>query len=449
MEETMPPAALLRLPSLHAARGLRAVERALLLWAVALGTLGLCVVHLAVYPTESWAAVLAATLALAGFLIVHAALAVSQSDGDQVLLPIAAGLSSLSLIMIYRVRPEFLFRQSAWVALGLIVFLVVRGTMGDLRWVRRYAYLCAATGLTLLVLTVTVGVERYGARQWLSLGGVTLEPAEIVKLLLVAFYAGVLTDTHGMLALPRPRRWTTELAHVGPLLAICLGALLLLVFQHDLGLAALYYGIFVMMLYVATGRLDYVLVGVVAFAAGATLCYDLFPHVRTRVEVWANPWADPSGRGYQILQGLYSLASGGVLGTGLGAGHPDLVPAVHTDMIFPAIGEELGATGTFCVIALYLLLLGRMFRTAVRAEGSLRQLVAAGLAGALGLQTFIILGGSTRLIPLTGIPSPFLSYGGSAEVSNFAALAVLLGISDRLPGQRPPRQEESHGAPGR
>jgi len=263
-----------------------------------------------------------------------------------------------------------------------------------------------------------------------------------VKLLLVAFFAGVLTDARGLLTLPGPRRWRAEVGRLGPMLLCCVGALLLLVFQRDLGLAMLYYGIFIAMLYVATGRGDYVVLGLAAFLVGAAVCYHLFGHVRVRVDVWANPWASASTGGYQILQGLYGLATGGVVGTGLGAGHPDLMPAAYTDMIFPAIGEELGAAGTFCVVALYLLLIGRMFRIAARAPGAFESLIAAGLATALGLQAFIILGGSTRLIPLTGIPAPFLTYGGSAAVSNFVALGLLLGVS-----RRPPAAAEVRGAP--
>jgi cell division protein FtsW len=239
-----------------------------------------------------------------------------------------------------------------------------------------------------------------------------------------------------------------DFARVGPMLAVCAGALLLLVVQHDLGLAMLYYGVFLAMLYVATGRLDEVTLGLAAFTLGVIVCYGQFAFVRVRIDAWLSPWADTTGRGYQILQGLYSLASGGVIGTGLGAGHPDLMPAAHTDMIFPAIGEELGAAGTFCVVALYLLLLGRMFRVALRADGDLDMLVATGLAAALSLQTFIILAGSTRLIPLTGIPAPFLTYGGSAAVANFLTLALLLGISDRT-GRRVLRPGGPHGGPDR
>ncbi len=427
--------------------GVRTHEREILLWAIPLGVLGLAVVHQTLYRSEPWVPVLAGATALAGFLIVHAALCASRSDADQVILPITAGLSGLSLVMIYRLRPDYLPRQAAWVALGLLGLLVTLGLLGDLRWVRRYTYLWAAVGVALLILTVTAGVERTGARQWLVLGGFTIEPGEIVKLVLVAFFAGMLAETRRMRMLPGPHRWTTDLSWVGPMLAVCVGSLLLLVFQRDLGQAVLYYGVFLAMLYVAAGRRDYLVLGLAAFTLGAILSYGLFPHVRVRLDAWLSPWPDPTGRSYQILQGVYSLASGGVVGTGLGAGHPDLMPAAHTDMIFPAIGEELGAAGAFCVVALYLMLLGRFFRVATRAEGDLDTLVAAGVATTLGLQAFLILAGSTRLLPLTGIPAPFLTYGGSAAVSNFLALALLLGISDRI-GRRPPRAGGDDGEPG-
>jgi cell division protein FtsW (lipid II flippase) len=409
----------------------RAAERGLLAAAGVMGALGLVAVHAAMYPAESWDPVIAGGVALAGFIVVHAALVVADNRGDEILLPVAAALSAVGLVMIYRLRPDYAVRQAAWISLGLTSLLIALGTLADLRWVRRYAYLCALAGIVLLVLTVLVGVERNGARQWLVIGSFTLEPGEIVKLLLVAFFAGVLVEARPVLTLPGPRRWRADLGRLGPLLLVCLGALLLLVFQRDLGLAMLYYGIFLAMLYVALGRLDHVLAGLVAFAGGAALCYHWFAHVRVRVDVWLNPWADAAGRGYQILQGLFALASGGVTGAGLGQGHPELMPASYTDMIFPAIGEELGAVGTFMVVALYLLFLGRAFRGAVQAEGSLDRLVGAGLASAVGIQTFVILAGSTRLIPLTGIPAPFLTYGGSAAVSNFIAVALLLAISDR------------------
>lgn len=420
----------------------RDTERGLLAAAGGLGALGLVAVHQAAYAAETWTPVIAGVVALAGFLVVHAALVMVDNRGDELLLPAAAALSAVGLVMIYRLRPDYAVRQAAWISLGLTSLLVALGILGDLRWVRRYAYVCALVGLALLVLTVLVGVERNGARQWLVIGGFTLEPGEIVKLLLVAFFAGVLTDARPLLTLPGPRRWRADLSRLGPLLLVCVGALLLLVFQRDLGLAMLYYGTFLVMLYVAIGRPDYVAGGIAAFGGGAALCYHWFAHVRTRVDVWLNPWADAAGRGYQILQGLFGLASGGVLGAGLGGGHPELMPASYTDMIFPAIGEELGAIGTFMVVTLYLVFLTRAFRAAIDAGRPLDALVGAGLGAALGLQTFVILAGSTRLIPLTGVPAPFLTYGGSAAVSNFIAVALLLAISDR--GARLPRDAAPH-----
>ncbi len=407
----------------------RTLERRLLLSAVLLGGAGLIIVHLSLHRGESWTPVLIGAGALLSFLVVHAILVALRPDADQLLLPLVAAMTSLSLVMIYRLKPLYLVRQSAWVVLALAAFLAVMAVMSDLRWVRRYTYLCGAAALLLLVVTVAVGMEANGARRWLLFRGVTFEPGEIVKLLLVAFFAGILAETpEGQLPQGVPR-WRTELARLGPMLTVCAGALLLVVFQRDVGLAMLYYGIFLTMLYAATGRAGYLAMGLVAFIAGAAVCYQLFPHVRVRIDVWLDPWRDPSGRAYQIVQALYALGSGGLLGTGLGAGHPEFIPEVHTDMIAPAIGEELGYAGVSGVIILYLLLLARMFRIAIRARDPRSALVGTGLAAGLTLQALIILGGSTRFTPLTGIPAPFLSYGGSAAVSDFIAVALLLGIS--------------------
>lgn len=411
----------------------RDLERRSLLGATLVGALGLSAVHLSVYRGAPWTPVLAGTAALFSFLIPHVVLARWGRRADELLLPPAAVLTSVSLVMLYRLSPTYLLRQSAWVALGLAVLLVALPTMSNLRWARRYRYLCGATALLLLALTIAVGEERNGARLWISLGGITVEPGEVVKLLLVGFFAGTLAEARQLLEAGGSRLWRLELAHLGPMLTACAGALVLLVLQHSLGLAALYYGIFLMMLYVATGRWDHLTIGALAFAAGATVCYFLFPYVRVRIDLWLNPWADAAGRGYQIVQALYGLGTGGVLGTGLGAGHPRFVPEAHTDMILATVGEELGFAGASCVIVLYLLLLGRMFRTAIRTSEDLPRFIATGLAVSLTLEAAIILAGSTRFTPLTGVPAPFLSYGGSATVSNFVAVALLLGISARRP----------------
>ncbi len=305
---------------------LRAIERRLLLSAVLLGGAGLAIVHLSLHRSEPWTPVLVGAGALLSFLVVHAILAASWGDADQLLLPLVAAMTSLSLVMIYRLKPLYLVRQSAWVVLALAAFLAVVAVMRDLRWVRRYTYLCGAAALLLLIVTVAVGMEVNGARRWLLVGGVTFEPGEIVKVLLVAFFAGILAETPEE-QLPRGvQRCRTELARLGPMLTVCAGALLLVVFQRDVALAMLYYGIFLAMLYAATGRAGYLAMGLVAFIAGAAVCYHLFPHVRVRIDVWLDPWQDPAGRAYQIVQALYALGSGGLLGAGLGAGHPQFMP---------------------------------------------------------------------------------------------------------------------------
>lgn len=408
----------------------RALERRLLLSAALLGGVGLASVHLSLHRGEPWTPVLVGIGALLSFLVVHGVLAASKPDADQLLLPLVATMTSVSLVMIYRLKPLYLVRQSAWIILALAALVAVVVLMGDLRWVGRYTYLCGAAALLLLVVTVVAGVEVNGARRWLLIRGVTFEPGEIVKLLLIAFFAGILAEaSEGQPAATAAQRWRMELARLGPLLTVCAGALLLVVFQRDVGLAMLYYGIFLAMLYAATGRAGYLVMGLVAFLAGAAVCYQLFPHVRVRIDVWVDPWRDPGGRAYQIVQALYALGSGGLLGSGLGGGHPELIPEVHTDMIAPAIAEELGYAGISCVIVVYLLLLARTFRIAVRARDPRAALVATGVSAGLALQALILFGGSTRLTPLTGIPAPFLSYGGSAAVSDLIAVALLLGIS--------------------
>ena len=419
----------------------RHLERRLLVSVVLLGAAGLGLVHLMLHRGEPLEPVLIGVAALLSFFVVHVLLAASRPDADQLLLPLVAALTGLSLVMIYRLKPLYLVRQAAWVVLALAALVAVVAVMRDLRWVGRYTYLSGAAALLLLVLTVAGGVEVNGARRWLLIRGITFEPGEIVKLLLVVFFAGILAEAPGGRLLPGAHRWRIELARLGPVLSVCAGALLLVIFQRDVGLAMLYFGIFLAMLYAATGRAAYLALGLVAFVAGAAVCYALFPHVRVRIDVWLNPWRDAAGRAYQIVQALYALASGGLLGAGLGAGHPELMPEVHTDMIGPAIGEELGYAGLTCVIVLYVLLLARTSKIAVRARDPGAALVATGLSAGLALQALIILGGSTRFTPLTGIPAPFLSYGGSAAVSHFIAIALLLGISAQAAGPAPSSPE--------
>jgi len=291
-------------------------------------------------------------------------------------------------------------------------------------------------GLALILATFVFGVDpnNSGVRVWFNLGFFYFQPSELLKIILVIFMASYLNEYRevvqsnyriGPFTLP-------PLPYLAPLVGMWAIAMLTIVFQRDLGAALLLFGVFLTMLYVATGRGLYVVVGVAAFAGGAYLLYRLLPIVGLRVSVWLDPWASAQGSGYQIVQAIYALASGGIFGAGLGRGVPEYVPAVHTDFIFVAIGEELGLAGTLAVLIAYMLLIFRGYHLALAIPGRFRgfeQLLVVGLTSIIAVQAFIILGGNLRLIPLTGITLPFISYGGSSIVVNFLIIGLLLRIS--------------------
>lgn len=354
--------------------------------------------------------------------------------GDELLFSLTACLAVLGLIMIYRLKPELLIDQVMWILLGLLIMFLITVFFKDYRRLEKYKYFMAFLSVVLLVATVIAGVQVGGAKAWLNLGFVRFQPAEIVKILMVIFLAGFLKDRRELLSsptwkvgnylLPSPRDF-------GPLLLMWGLALILLIFQKDLGMALLLFGIFLAMLYIATSRVSYILVGVILFLLGASACYFLFSHVQIRVDTWINPWTTVHGRGYQITQALFSLGAGGIFGTGLGLGHPSFIPAVHTDFIFAAMGEELGLLGASCVLLVYILLIYRSFRVALQSADDFSLLLASGLATIFAWQTFVIIGGVIKFIPLTGITLPFISYGGSSVMANFIILGLLLNISDQ------------------
>jgi cell division protein FtsW (lipid II flippase) len=367
-------------------------------------------------------------------LVSHFALVVAWPTADQLLLPLVAALSAVGLLMVTRLEPSLAWRQAVWLAVGTVGLLGTMAVLPRVDWLARYRYTWAAVGCLLVLTTFVFGVDPNGsgARLWLGAGGVYFQPSEVFKVLLVIFLASYLAERRELLALvgrrlgplrlPPPPYWL-------PLVAVWLVSLGLLVIQRDLGAALLIFGIFLALVYAATARLDYVAAGLALFALGATLAYQLFGHVRDRVAIWLDPWPEAQDRAYQVVQGLIALGAGGIVGAGLGFGYPDYIPAVHTDFVIAAVGEELGLLGSLGVVALYLLLVYRGFRVAVRAPEGFHQLLAAGLSTVLGLQALIILGGNIRLIPLTGITLPFISYGGSSLLVNYAMVGLLLRIS--------------------
>jgi cell division protein FtsW (lipid II flippase) len=374
------------------------------------------------------------------FVIAHLGVRFLAPRADPYLLPLTALLSSIGIVFIFRLKSTLAFKQSLWFVAGIAVFLVVLAVVRDMRLLCKLRFPIGILGLLTLLLTAFLGQEINGARLWVNIGPLGFQPGEFAKILLVIFFAGYLVDirealtvsTRRVLGVPLP-----PLRYLAPLLIVWAISMALMVFMKDLGTSLLFFGALLALVYAATGRVFYVLVGLVLFAGGAALLYLGFAHVRTRVDVWVNPWTDAENKGYQIVQSLFALASGGLFGRGLGYGYLNFpsgkprIPYVETDFIFSAIGEELGLVGAAAIVLLFLFFTYRGFRIATKAGDDFRRLLAAGLTSIFALQAFLIMGGVTKLIPLTGITLPFISYGGSSVVANFVLVALLLRISDR------------------
>jgi cell division protein FtsW (lipid II flippase) len=367
-------------------------------------------------------------------VLCHVLLSVFRSRSDQVLLPLTGALTGIGMLMVTRLVPILGPRQFMWTAVGAAVMLVASLGPWEIRLLERYKYTSAAAGMVLVGLTLVFGIDPNGsgARLWLGTPWLSFQPSEILKVLLVVFLAGYLADKRELLRTTFIRWGPLRLlpvAYLAPLLVMWGISLALLVWQRDLGAAILFYGVFLVMLYIAVGRAWYVLAGSILFLAGGAACYLLFSHVRLRIEVWLDPWVDPLGRSYQIAQSLYALGSGGVFGVGFGNGYPLYVPATHTDFPFVALAEEAGLAAALAVILLYAILATRGLQISLAARLTFNRLLAAGLTAVLALQSMVIVGGNLKLIPLTGVTLPFISYGGSSLLANFLILGVLLRAS--------------------
>ncbi|MBM2809618.1 MAG: cell cycle protein [Chloroflexi bacterium] len=387
---------------------------------------------------------LAAVFVFAMLLLsIHVALSMRLSGADQALLPIVATLSALGLVAVDRLEPSFAPRQTLWVALGAGALLVSAFGLPRVSWLARFRYTWATAGLLVLAATVTFGVDPNGSgtRLWIGAGGLYFQPSEIMKIVMVIFFASYLAEKGALIAhapLRVGRLALPPLAYLGPLAAMWALSMAMLVWQRDLGAALLFYVVFLAMLYAATGR-TYMVVGVFLLIIGAIASYNLFDHVQLRTRIWLDPWSYATDDSYQIVQALTAYAAGGVVGSGLGYGYPEYVPAVHTDFVLAALGEELGLIGTLAVVGLYIALIHRAFRIALRAESDFSKLLAAGLGTTLGFQAFVILAGNLGIIPITGITLPFLSYGGSSILANFIMIGLLLRISAESASGRPAR----------
>jgi cell division protein FtsW (lipid II flippase) len=409
--------------------------------------LGFASVYIARQEVVSTASLSYALFFFGLYLAAHAVARVTVPNADPYLLPMAGLLTAFGVTEIYRLDPDNAFRQGLWIVVGVGAFsatlLLLRG---DFRRLESYKYIFGVTSVVLLALPALplIGQTVNGARLWVKLGPLQFQPGELAKIFLIVFLAGYLREKREVLAQGR-------LKDFGPLLAIWGAAMLVLIETNDLGSALLYFGIFLAMLYVATGQVWFIGAGLGLFLAGATVVYHIVARVESRVTIWLDPWTEErvfcSQTGglalrqecdsYQLVKSLYSIGNGGFGGKGLGQGTfanssgDPLIPYLNTDFIYSALAQELGLIGAAALVLLYMLICLRGFRIALLAQDGFSKLLAVGLTFGFALQTFIIVGGVLRLIPLTGITLPFVSYGGSSIVANFILLAGLLLVSNR------------------
>jgi len=403
---------------------------------------------------------------LLGFIVLlaiaHLAVRKLAPWADPLLLPLAAALNGLGIVMIYRLQESgrngnsgqaittlsssAATLQIVYTAIGIGCFVAVLALVREPRVLQRYTYTLAALGIILLALPALLPAsisEVQGAKIQISLGGFTIQPEEFAKLALAISFAGYLVAKRDVLSLAGRRVLGIDLPRgrdLGPVLIVWGVSLLLLVFESDIGTSALFMGLFVAMLYIATQRTSWLLIGFALFIAGAYSASKLFSHVGERFQIWLHPFVgnNPFGNAYQLVQGLYGMASGGILGKGLGGGQPYLTPLVQSDFVVTAFGEELGMTGLMAILLLYGLIVQRGLATSLAVKDPFSKILAGGLAFMLALQIFVIVGGVTRLIPLTGITTPFLSQGGSSLIASWMLIALLMRLSDTA--RRPPPQ---------
>jgi len=413
----------------------------------ALTGVGFASVYIARQAVVSWGSLSYAAFFVALYLAAHLIARLTVPNADPYLLPMAGLLTAIGITEIYRLGPDDAFKQGLWIVIAVVAYAAALvGLRHDYRVLESYKYLFGLGAIALLFLPrlPVIGQTVNGARLWVHVAGLQFQPGELAKIFLIVFLAAYLREKREVLAQGR-------LKDLGPLLLIWGAAMLVLLETNDLGSALLYFGIFLAMLYIATARLSYVIGGIVLFGAGGALAYEKIAHVHERVTIWLHPWTTDkvycslNGKltlrqdcaSYQLVKSLYSIANGGWLGPGFGKGTftttdgKALIPYVNTDFIYSALAQELGLLGCAALLLVFMLFVARGMKIALQVDDGFSKLLAAGLTFGFALQTFIIVGGVLRLIPLTGITLPFVSYGGSSIVANFMLLAGLMLVSNR------------------
>lgn len=397
----------------------------------------------AMYVITTGAALSFQTLAVplglfAAFAAAHIGVRIFAPGADPAILPVVFTLSGIGITFVTRLQPDASLGQVVFLFLGVALMVGTLAAVKNLEVVKRYKYVLGIAGIILLVLPMFIGTEIYGSKLWIKIGGFQFQPGEFAKVLIVLFLAGYLAENRELLSISNRTVLGIKFPRLRllyPLFIVWGVCLLVVAFERDLGSALLFYTIFLIMLYVATGRVSYVIIGLALLAVGAFGMYQIMSHVQVRVAIWLDPFSDAQNLGYQIVQSLFSLADGGLAGVGIGKGMADIIPVVASDMIFAAIGEEMGLLGGSAVLLLFMLFAVRGLTTAARAKSDLAAFSAAGLTAAISFQAFTIVGGVTKLIPLTGVTLPFMSQGGSSLLASFVIVALLLRAGDEATGR--------------
>lgn len=379
---------------------------------------------------------------LVGFLVALFVMFVAAHIGvrklaplaDPLIVPIAVMLNGLGYVFIARLNEKLAAQQAGWTAIGILGFVGTLAVVRRVRSIERIRYTVGLVGVLLLLMPLVPGVGRLvnGSRIWVRVGPISFQPGEFAKIALAIFFAAYLVERRELLGTATFKLGpflTPDPKHLAPVLIAWGFSLMVMMFQRDLGSALLFFVLFMTVLWLATGRASYLVVGGGLFAAGAYLSWVMFTHVQSRVAMWLDPWQDAQDKGFQVIQATYAFAWGGTAGTGLGLGIANRIPYQETDFIFAIVGEELGLLGTTAVLVMFLMLIGSGFRIAIRSKDPFSKLLAGGLTTLIGFQSFMIMAGVTRLLPLTGVTLPFMSYGGSSLVSNWVLIALLVRLS--------------------
>ncbi|MCH4250211.1 MAG: FtsW/RodA/SpoVE family cell cycle protein [Microbacteriaceae bacterium] len=431
-------------------RNLRGIELALTLVALAIGALALILVQYGALGGLRPVPLVFAGVYAVSVLAVHVTLRITASHADPILLPVSALINAFGLIMIYRIDLEKQVtalwspaaRQVVWSVLALAAAIVTLLLLRDHRTLQRYTYISMLAAIVLLLLPMVPGLGSYNgtnARLWVHLGPIAFQPSEFAKIALAVFFAGYLVQHREALSLTGHRILGIRFPRArdfGPILVVWAVSMLVLVFQHDLGTSLLYFGLFLVMLYVATGLTSWVWIGLGMFALGGWAASRVITYVQGRFDAWLKPLDtkvyDTPGGSYQLVQGLFGQANGGLFGTGLGKGYPGITPLSQSDYIWASLGEELGLIGAFAILCLYLVLISRGIRVGFAGQDDFGKLLGVGVSFVLALQVFIVIGGVTRVIPLTGLPTPFLAAGGSSLLANWVIVGLLARITNSI-----------------